>query len=538
MLTSAIKRFSLPFSTQKTSSYEVEAAAVFAVAELERNKGSGLIVRHPEEKLVFLSKAGYPLWLFPKNDTTFLFDGFDDFSYGISYLDVPSAKVFMESLEANLRPRENYIAFLSDHGNYFQQPMKENKFVFRGLIADSDFKSEFSVYHKEAIEITTQANAALLSPVLEENKISSIIVEFDKLQLVQREEAERLPECKRFVNKITSQYITEIDYEAAAAKEEADAKIRAQEEIVNPKIVKLNKEYNRKIKDSAKSFDEELEILQKLKVKTLKAIESNEGKIKLYQREAKSQATERHAIYEKRWKEKNKKTQKELNGLKKELKNVENNINKLSKQKAQESSKLNFELDAEIKFARQPILELEAARDTKNLSFNQETDKLLKIEKPVIEGLNKSIRLREIIKASFEGLGIRDQGLKSTALLYVPFYVACYETGLTRRYLLIPPSQINAVDFSAKLKGAFGISKIRDLLTPSFKSTTVLIKKVQALTKQNTKFESQLNILSQKNNLLNNGLFLENVKRGLVYLKGEGWLSNKEQQVLSNRLTA
>jgi hypothetical protein len=538
MLTSATKRFSLPFSTQKTSASEVEAAAVFAFAELERNKGGGLIVRQPQEKLVFLSKAGYPLWLFPKNDTAFVFDGFGDSIYSISYPEVPSAKTFIESLEANSRPRENYTAFLSDHSNYFQQPMKEKRFVFRGFIADLDFKGEFSVYRKEAIEITAQANAALLSPVLEETTISSMIAEFDKLQSVQKEETERLPECKRLVNKTTSQYITELDYETAAAKEEADAKIRAQEELVNPKIAKLNKDYNHKIKDVTESFDKELESLQKLKAKTLKFIESNEGKIKLYQREAKSQSTKKHVIYEKRWKEKIKQTQKELNGLKKELKNVEGNVKRLSKQKMQEMSKLNFGLDAEIKFVRQPLLELEVARNAKIIAFKHETDKLLKQEKPIIEGLNKSIKLREEVKAIFEGLGIRDQVLKGPALFYVPFYVACYEMGLTRRYLIIPPSHISTVDFPAKLKSAFGMSKIKDLLTPSFKKITALIDKVQVLTKQNTVFESQLNDLSRRNNLLNNASFIESVKKGLVYLKGEGWLSDKEQQVLGNRLTA
>lgn len=537
MLTSAAKRFSLPFSTQKTSASEVEAAAVFAVAELERNKGGGLIARQPEEKLVSLSKAGYPVWLFPKNDTAFVFDGFGDSNYSVPYIEVPSAKVFIESLEANSRPRENYTAFLSDHSNYFQQPMKEKQFVFRGLIEDVDFKSEFNVYRKEGAEVTAQTTVALISPILQENAISSMIAEFDKLQSDLREDAERLPECTRLVIKTTRQYTTELDYEAVAVKEEADAKIRAQEELVNPKISKLNKEYTRKIKDVTESFDKELENLQKLKAKTLKFINSNEGKIKLYQREAKTQATSKHIIYEKRWKEKIKQTQRELNSLKKELKNVENNIKRINKQKVQEIAKLNAGLDAEIKFARQPLLELEATRDAKMLSFKQETNNLLKLEKPVIESLNKSIKLRETIKAYFEAVGIRDQALKSPALFYVPFYVACYEMGVTRRYLIIPPSTIGAVDFSAKLKGALGMSKIKGLLAPRFKTIKVLIDKVQVLTKQNATFESQLGGLAQKNNLLNNGLFMENIEKGLVYLKHQGWVSDKEHQVLSNRST-
>jgi hypothetical protein len=536
MLTSATKRFSLPFSNQKTSASEVEAAAVFAVAELERNKGDSLITRPPEEKLVYLSKAGYPLWLFSRNDLGFIFDGFGDFSYSISFLDVRSAKEFMESLETNSAPRENYVTFLSNHGTYFQQPMKEKQFVFRGLIADVDFKGEFNVYRKEAAEITAQPNAALLSPTLEEPAISSVLSEFEKLQSGLKEEAERLPECTRLVNKTTSQYITELDFEASATKEEADAKIRAQEEFVNPKIHKLNKDYKRKIKDAAESFNKELESLQKQKAKTLKSIQRSEGKIKLYEHDAKAQAEKKHGIYEKRWKEKINRTQKELNGLKKELKNIESNVNKLSKQKTQEISKLNFGHDAEIKFACQPLQLLEAARDAKTRVFKVETEKLLKLEKPVLEGLNKSTKLRETIKTSFDGLSM-DSTLKNSVLFFVPFYAVCYEVGLARRYLFIPPSTISNDDFSAKLKSAFGMSKIRGRLTPRFKTMTALMYKVQELTRQNSMFETQLNGLAQKNNLLNNSLFIENVEKGLVYLRSEGWLSDKEHQVLSNRLT-
>lgn len=537
MFTSATKRFSLPFSNQKTSASGVEAAAVFAVAELERNKGGGLITRLPEEKLVYLSKVGYPLWLFSRNNLGFVFDGFGDFSYSISFLDVRSAKVFRESLEANSAPRENYVTFISDHGNYFQQPMKEKQFVFRGLIADVDFKGEFNLYRREAAEITGQPNVALLSPALEEPAISAMLSEFEKLQSGLREEAEGLQENTRRVNKITSQYITELDYEASAAIEEADAKIRAQEELVNPKINKVNKDYKRKIKDVAESFDKELERLQKQKAKTLKSIDNSEGKIKLYEHEGKAQAEKKHAIYKKRWKEKINRTKKELNGLKKELKNIESNVTKLNKQKTQEISKLNFGLDTETKFARQPLLQLEAARDAKTRVFKLKTEKLLKLEKPVLEGLNKSTKLRETIKASFDGLGIRDSTLNNSALFFVPFYAVCYEVGLERRYLFIPPSTVGSGDFSAKLKGAFGMSKIRDRLTPRFKTMTTQIYKVHGLTRQNSMFESQLNGLAQKNNLLNNGMFMETVEKGLVYLRSEGWLSDKEHQVLSSRLT-
>ncbi len=536
MLTSAPKRFILPFSNSKSSSTEVEAASVFAFAEFKRSKGGGFIARQPEEKLVCLSKVGYPLWLVPKNDLIFVFDGFNDISQRVSYLESPSVKGFMESLETNSKPRENYYTFLLDHTNYFQKSTKEKQFVFRSLIVNLDFKTEFIGYRKEAAEITGQVNVALLPPVLEESTITSMLSDFEKLQLAQRDEALKLPECIRLVNKTTGQYITELDYEAEAVTEETDAKIRALEEFVNPQLAKLNKDYKVKIGKLADRFDEELEGLRKMKAKTIKSIESNESKIKQFEREAKSQATKNHAVYEKRWKEKIKQAQKEVKELKKDLSAIEGNSKKLSKQKTQEISQLNLQLDSELKLARQPLINLRAARETKIRVFKLEAEKLFRLEKPVIEDLNKSLTLRESFKANFEALGFRDQTLKSPALFYIPFLVVCYETGLTSRYVMLAPSMISLFDFSAKLKGAFGLSKTKDLLVPRFKVITTLISKVEDQTNQNSRFESQLYDLTQRNNLLNNPAFRENIAKGLPYLKHEGWFSDKEQQTLSNRL--
>jgi len=127
--------------------------------------------------------------------------------------------------------------------------------------------------------------------------------------------------------------------------------------------------------------------------------------------------------------------------------------------------------------------------------------------------------------------------LKTPALFYVPFYLVRYEAGLTRRYLMLAPSAISGFDFSAKLKGAFGLSKTRDLLVPRFKAISALISKVEDLAKQNSMFESQIFDLTQRNNLLNNASFRENVTRGLVSLNHEGWISNRERQFLSNQIS-
>ena len=85
---------------------EVEAAAVYAIAELERSRGGGLIVQQPEENLLFIAKMGYPLWLYPKNDVAYIFDGLNPADFSVKYLEMPSATAFKDSLEISSKNHE------------------------------------------------------------------------------------------------------------------------------------------------------------------------------------------------------------------------------------------------------------------------------------------------------------------------------------------------------------------------------------------------------------------------------------------------
>ena len=225
-----------------------------------------------------------------------------------------------------------------------------------------------------------------------------------------------------------------------------------------------------------------------------------------------------------------------MTGLKKELSRLEKRIKALNKQKSTEISDLAFKLQADIKAARQPLNDLEVARDAKMQIFKQETESLLKQEKPVAEGIYAAIKQRESIKAKFEALGIRDPQFKNPALFYVPFYAVCYQVGLSRRYIFVPPSTASNIGFSAKLKGFFGISRIKAAFAPRFQAITALIATCQILVKRDTSFESELEELGEKNNLLNNRVAIDSIAKGLVYLQHEGLLSDREYQSLSKSI--
>jgi uncharacterized protein YukE len=540
---SDVKQFVLPFSVLSENRKEpftsdLEVAAVFSLAELDRAKGGGFFSKRPEEKIAFIAKIGYPLWLFPWSETALIFDGLNRSKYTLPYAVVQDAKSFMENLKRGSKTRETHLAFLSDHINYFQTPVTEKAVVINGLISDLEFLSEFDSYRGEAMEIEGQpTNVGLLSPTIEKSTISSILQELERLHSSFKKDVEGLYQCMKFINEATQHYIKVLRSKAKAVKEEFDVKINAQEELVDPKVNRLKEHYNNQIIESTKTFERQRLPVQKKKVKLEKSREQALAKIERYKLEAKTCAERDNSVGEQKWKEKSSETKRELSEIEDQLKKTEKALKDLGERKSLEIFNLRSELEAKTKEARQPLLDLESSRDAEILLCQQEIEELEQQTKLILDQVGRTVKLRETSIEHFVKLGVkRDSELKGIALFYVPFYIVCYEAKSKKRYLILPPSEANTIGLSTKLKGALGKAKIKQLLVPRFESITSLMDTIQVLAQQNAVFETEMRERGERINILNMSSMRESIQKGLAYIRKESWLSEKEHQALSQKI--
>ena len=540
---SAFKEFILPFSVlsenrKEPFTFDLEVATVFSLAELDRAKGGGFLSKRPEEKIAFIAKVGYPLWLFPWSKITLIFDGLNRAKYTLPYAVIPDVKAFMENLKGASRTRETHQAFLSDNINYFQIPVTEKSVLINGLISDPEFLGEFDSYRLEATAIEDQpSTVALLSPIIDESIISSVLEELENLYSSFKEDIDRLYRCMKFMNKATGHYIKVLRSKAKSVKEEFAVKINAQEELIDPKVAHLKENYDHQIVQSAKRFERKRLPVQKKKLKLEKSKEQALAKIEHYKLEAKTRAEMDDSFGEQKLKEKSSETKKKLSEIDNQLKATEKLLKDLEEQKSLEIFNLRFELEAKIKEARQPLLELESSRDAKILLYKQETEKLEQQTKLITDHIGRTAKLRERTITDFAKLGVKqDSELKDITLFYVPFYVVCYQVESKKRYSFLPPSEANAIGLSTKLKGALGKAKIKQLLTRRFDAITSLMDTIEVLAQQNAVFETEMREMSQSTNILNISALRESIKKGLEYIKKEGWLSEKEYQDLSQKI--
>jgi hypothetical protein len=530
----------LPFSALSENrtepfSEEMEKAAIYCFAELERVKGGGVILKKPEEKLVFLAEFCYPLWFTPWGDLTLIFDGLKTTAHTLTYKIIPDVKAFMENMQRSSKSLETYISFLSDNINYFQL-LSEKAMVIDALITELNFLNELNTFLSDARQVKTSSpEIVFLSPTIEESAISSLMQELENLKLEFMEDVNILYDSMKLLNKTTRNFVKIIRGNMRSIKEEFNAEIKKQESVIKPKVNRINEEYDEQITKLTKEFKKQILPLQKEKVKLEKTREHLLNKIEHCNVEARTCATNKDAVGERKWKEKANEAKKELSESEARIRELEEKIKKMEESELLEIFRLRSELETKVKEAKKDLLELEASRDAKIQLQQQEIEKLENLTSRIIQQIDSMAKLREADIANFEKLGVKRKSTTSF-LIYISFYLACYQAELKKRYVLFPPSLANSISFLTKLKGALGKTKIKQLLVPRFKAVTWLLNKVPMLIEQSAAFEREISESGDKASMLKFGSVREQIRSGLKQIKDEGWLSEKEYEVLNQKI--
>ncbi|MGA2681463.1 MAG: hypothetical protein ABSF44_06650 [Candidatus Bathyarchaeia archaeon] len=533
---SEVGKYILPFSVlserrRKPFTSEMEIAAVFSVSELNRKKGGRILLKRSKENIAFIAKIGYPLWLFPLSNKVLLFDGLGIFDYNLQFAMISNAKPLAGILKTGSKTLGTHMALLTDHTNYFGATVKEKNLFIKGLISNPDFLKEMDSYRREATEIENQTiNIGLISPTIEESRLLSITHELADLRSTFEKDIKTLNVCMKLLNKATQTFLKELNDHTKAIREEFAAKINEEEEIVAPKVNALREEYDKKTIELAKEFESKQLPLHTQKMKLEKSKEEITSKIEQYQLQAKTRANLDDQLGKQRWKQKANVAKQELSGIQDQLKTSEEDLKDLENQRTSEAMELRSTLEAGIKEARKNLVEIETLRDAKILTNKQEMEKLQQQTKLLCDQISSTTIVREKDISQFEKLWLKQESEKlNKALVYVPFYVVRYDcVQEKKRYLVIPPSSVGSIDISTRLKGALGRAKIKAFLVPRFKAITSLADTIQSESQRNSIFKTELKEIGEENNILAKSSALEEIEKGLLSLRDQGWLTDKD----------
>ncbi len=537
-----VRKSILPFAVpaedrKKPFKKEMEMAAVFCLAEMERKKGGGILKRKKAgEELLFTAKFCYPMWLIPWRGRSLLFDGLSITTHKLDYNTLPDVKAFINDIRVSAKTREAYSAFLSDRLNFFKNFISEEERVIDGLVATPELVQDFSVYLREAKAIRKPlVDRALLSPALDESTIPSIIQDLSNLRATLEDDIENLREAMTLLSTTTKKHIKAIRGRIKETQKEFDEKIKNLKPSLTKKASQIRKRYDQEITTRTKEIESKLHRLHQRRVKLEKTVQSTTAKIERCEAEIRSCRLNKDETGELRWKEELETCRKKLSMLERSIKDVDKKIEDATAAKKQEISKLRSECDEKVEAAMRGVRDTEAARDAKIRMSEQEIESLEDSTTTIVDQIDKLVGTKRAALDKLDGMGISKKIVKY-ALVYLPFYLVCYQEKLKNRYIVYPPSVAGSMGILTKFKGVFGVAKAKSLLQPRSKIITTLLNELLPVIEQNPVFEKEIVDAGIKANILRTKDSCKKVAKGLEELEEEGWISESESQTFSELL--
>jgi len=516
---------------------EMETAAVFCLAESDRDKGGGVIFKRGPEELTFLAEAYYPLWLVPWMRKTLFFDGFGLTTHTLSYDVLPDTQVFINEAKGSSETREAFSAFLSGHVNYFQNFSGKEETTLKGLITSSDFIQGLVSYLPKAEAIKEPIlDKVILSPTLNEDEISSSLQELTSLRTALDGDIENLHQAMKLVSELTKKQVKDLRMKIKATKNEFDKKIEAVKPSVMEEARKIRGKYDQEITEVSRKFEQQLQALHQERVKAEQASRRLSAEIERFEAERKACKLRKDEAGELHWKQEIEEQKNELSALENNINDLDRKIEEANAAKTLEISKLRAEYAAKVEAASGELRELEASREAEVRLVEQEIEKFEGSSSTIVDQINKLLGLKRASLNEFEGMGIAEKRIGYT-LVYLPFYVACYQRELKKRYVIYPPSIVGGMSVLTRLKGIFGAAKIKSLLQQRSKSITNLLNQLTTLISQNPVFEKEIDDAGIRANILRTKESCGRIEKGLGELRNEGWISESELQAFSESLT-
>jgi len=540
-MTRQVAKFLLPFAVsaedrEEIFSEDMEMASILCLAESERGKGEGFILKKPAEKLVFVAEMCYPIWLVPWKGRSLLFDGFGVEAHMLTYDILPDVKAFINDIQGSARRREAYSAFLSDALNYFQRFAGQEEKKIEGLITNHEFMRNFLFYLQEAKAIRKPVlDKAFLSPTIDESTISSFIQDFSNLTKTLRQDVGNLRKSMKLLSLATREHVKAIREEIREIRHKFDEEIAALKPSILEKVQQIRKKYDEKIAKLSQKFDKQLHSLRQERVKLEKTRKGVTGKIDSCESRIESCKLSKDETGELKWRLELEKNKKELSVLEKKIVGEDKKIEDAESAKKVQISEIRSEYNVRVEAAMKDLRELESSRDAKIQMSQQEINSLEDTTSTIIEQINELVGLKKAALNELEWMGISERRRKY-ALAYLPLYLACYQTEMKKRYILYPPSIAGSLGILTRFKHVFGVSKIKSLLQPRSKAITSLLNQLLTVIEHSPVFEKEIGDAGAKANIFRTKESRRRMQKGLEGLKNEGWISESEFQTFSELL--
>jgi hypothetical protein len=536
-----MKRISLPFCVAskervKPFTKDMEIAGLFYLAERERKKGEGTVIKKPAEKLAFITEIGYPLWLVPWKGMTLIFDGLEFTEKKLNYDIVPDIHAFETDIKASAKSNAAFSAALSQNVSYFKDFEGQEERTIEGLITNAEFLHDVMDYLNDSQDtVKSDSSKAILSPMLDDSEVESSVNKLTDLKNDLEQDIKNLNSTMKFLSQASRNQVKLLHADMRKSMKEFDKKIKLVKPKVMAKIKEIKEKRDEEVTKISSSYDRTLRTLHQKRVVIEKKLERLSKQNERLEADIKVARDNKDEAGEFDLSQKIEENKKQIPLLNKEIKDIDREIETVDEAKKIKVSRTRTKPDDKVEEAMKTLHDLEAAKEARSRLDDQELASLQDMTTAIIKQIDEMISIKETALADLNEIGVKDNRRKKV-LMYLSAYLICYETEVAKRYVLYPPSELGCVGIKTKLKSVFSSGKMKYFLHIRSETISALLDRLVDLTQESPVFEKEINEAGQKANIFRKTESQLAVKKGITELKEENWISEREYQVLNDRL--
>ena len=525
-------------------SFPAELACVACTAESQRKKPSFL--RDASEKIAFISKVYYPMWVLGADNACLIIDGLKPSPHEFSFEEPTKTGVFVEELKKNSVSPQKFLDALRTQAKEAKNFVSPLNLSFAALVDDKELLGVLLEYFKTG---TLQDND-------HEEQTAVIPSETDAKAAAETRQA--IAKCLRTIQADVKglKYALavlkeELEFHTNAAtseigllEEKLDLEMTALKPIVDKTVKKITQKQDKAIAILQKGIDRKLAVLDKRREKYMHKLQVAEQRKDTVQKKMDAAKKRKNASKSSSGSFALKKYEREIDNTKKEIKAVSDELEKFRKEGDNSVKQKQEEFQKAIAQEESRITQLTNAYHAKTDAKQKQIGDIT----TQAAALNTSLENRiEELKSS--GNALRSQvevdwkldDPDEPILAQVPIYLVKYTKAEEERYSLISPitlfEDIGVLNGLKKMLTLNSEPKLKTLTRPASKKlhetlNTQLLGKMQG----DAAFRIKMNEVCRASNLIDQNNFAQTLNEGLDEIEKKGWMTHQEASAFCRRV--
>jgi hypothetical protein len=542
------KNLILPFvaktpNMQEDISFQAELACVVCMAESQRKKPS--FMRDSSEKIAYISKVYYPMWVLSADNACLVIDGLSNSAHEFAFDEPTKTAALIEELKKNSLNPQKFAEALKSQAREIKEFSKPVKISFPGVVDDRELRGFLPEYFKSgtlhsgyseetaAIPSETDSKGAAQTAKALVNCLRTIQADAKGLKYALAVLKEELEFHSNAANNEIEHLQEKLDTETAALKPAVDKAVKKLTQKQDKSLATLQRNLERKMGGLDKKRER---YMHKLGIAEQRrdAVQSKIDAAKKRKKPSKSSSGS-FAL---------KKYEREVDTTKNEIKAISDEFDKVKKDGESSLKQKREEFQKVIAQEENRLIQLSRAygerMGEKQMQIEDMSIQAAAITTSLENRVDELKRNGNALQSQVEVNWKMDYP-EEPVLAKLPVYLVKYSKGEEERYNLLSP-----IAFSEDASVLNGLKKMLALNPePKLKTLTHPVSKrlhetlsvnLLGKTQIDAAFRMKLNEVCRASNLLDLNTFGQILNEGLDEIEKKGWMTHEEAAVFCKRV--